>query len=102
MILLHRHDFGMAGFHRQQHPGDADEPLAQGLVFGIEIVFEQWLSGNPLKADAFLDPGADNSLLSSRWIEEQAELAGAADRSPSLDENGATHPGLDPTAFFVR
>ena len=66
MILLHRHDFGMAGFHRREYPGDEDDDLAQGLVLRVEIVFEQWLDASPLKADAFLDPGADSSLLSRR------------------------------------
>ncbi len=89
MILLHRRGFGIAGYHGRQQPGDADEALAQGLVLQVEIAFEQWLDGTPLRADAFLDPGADNSFLSRRWIEEQAEAAGTEDLTPAIDEDGA-------------
>ena len=94
MILLHRHDFGMAEYHRREYPGDADEDLAQGLVLRVDIVFEQWLDASPLKADAFLDPGADSSLLSQRWIEEQAVASQVEDRSPAIDENGAVFEGV--------
>ncbi len=94
MILLHRHDFGIAGYHRREYPEDADENLARGLVLRVEIVFEQWLGGSPLKADAFLDPGGDSSLLSQRWIEEQAEAVRAEDRSPAIDENGTVFEGV--------
>ncbi len=89
MILLHRCGFGIARYHEREQPGDADEPLAQGFVVKVEITFEQWLDGTPLSADAFLDPGADNSFLSRRWIEEQAEAAGAEDPTPAIDEEGA-------------
>jgi hypothetical protein len=94
MVLLHRHDFGMAAYHRREFPGDANEVLAQGLVLRVAIVFEQWLDASLLEADAFLDPGADSSLLSQRWIEEQAEAAQSEDRSPAIDENGAVFEGV--------
>ncbi len=48
-----------------------EESSAQGLAVDIELSFEQWLGATPLRAEAFLDPGADCSIISLRWIREQ-------------------------------
>ncbi len=90
MILLHRHAFRIAGYHREQYPDEAEESLAQGLVVDVELTFEEWLGATPLHAEAFLDPGADGSILSSRWIREQRRALGAADHSqPKLAPDGS-------------
>ncbi len=81
MILLHRHSFRIAEYHQEQYPDDAEESLAQGLVVDVELTFEEWLGATPLRAEAFLDPGADSSMLSSRWIREQRRTLSAADHS---------------------
>ncbi len=89
MILLHRHAFRIAGYHQEQFPDEAMESLAQGLVVDVELAFEEWLGTAPLRAEAFLDPGADSSMLSSRWIREQRHAAGAADHSkPKIAPDG--------------
>jgi hypothetical protein len=41
-------------------------------VIGVKLRFERWLDGRSLDADAFIDPGADETYLSLRWVGEQA------------------------------
>lgn len=88
MVILHRQRFRIARFHYQKHPGDADENLAQGLILNVEVGFEEWLADHSLPAEAFLDPGADSSFISLRWIEEQARATGSKALRPKANPNG--------------
>ncbi len=71
MILLGRHPFDVSRFHAERYPETAKSPLARGPVVRLRVSFERWLGGRPLEADAFIDPGADETILSLRWILEQ-------------------------------
>ncbi len=89
MILLHRHAFQTAGYHKQAAPQQVGESLAQGLVVDVELTFEEWLAATPLRAEAFIDPGADNSILSYRWIRDQQTAAGSEEHSkPKIAPGG--------------
>lgn len=96
MLLLHRHTFSVASYHQRVDSQQATEDLAQGLVVPVELGFESWLGGRPIQAEAFLDPGADNSMISLRWIHETANEAGApadagtAGRPPSPSAGAET------------
>lgn len=88
MLVLHRQQFRIAEYHRQQAPADADSELTQGLVVEVSLEFEKWLGGQPLQAEAFLDPGADSSTISRRWIRDQAQAVGTAAPTPWVDPDG--------------
>ena len=88
MILLHLYRFSVAAYHRRVDPEQADESLAQGLVVPVELTFEYWLNGKSSRAEAFLDPGADNTYLSLRWLSEQAEAAGSTGLMPLASPTG--------------
>lgn len=72
MILVHRQPFGVSEFHVRQRPDTAGTALARGPVVRVTPRFEQWLGGRVIEADAFVDPGADDTVLSMRWVEEHA------------------------------
>ncbi len=93
MILLHRHAFQTAGYHQQAAPQQVSESLAQGLVVDVELTFEEWLGTTPLRAEAFIDPGADNSILSYRWIREQQRAGGSEEHSK---------PKIAPSGYLVE
>ncbi len=94
MILLHRHRFSVASYHRRVNPEQAEERLAQGLVIPVELTFEFWLDARSLAAEAFLDPGADSTTISLRWIREQAELAGGSESRPMANPNGEVREAI--------
>jgi hypothetical protein len=70
MILVHRRPFSVSRFHERMHPDTAGSALASGPVLRVRLRFERWLGGEGRDADAFIDPGADETILSLRWIEE--------------------------------
>ena len=88
MLIQSDETFRVAGYHRLRAPQDASEDLAQGPIVNVEIEFEQWLGGQPLKAEAFLDIGADNTMISSRWIREQAERVSISTDTPKIGPDG--------------
>lgn len=71
MILVHRQPFSVSRFHEQLHPDTAGSALASGPVLRVQLRFERWLGGLGRVADAFIDPGADETILSLRWIQGQ-------------------------------
>lgn len=71
MILVQREPFRVSSFHHRCDPEMAVTRLARGPVIQVKLRFERWLMGKPLDADAFVDPGADETILSLRWILEQ-------------------------------
>lgn len=77
MLLLHKHAFDVASYHQRVNPEHASRSLSQGLVLSVDVIFQDWLDRRALRAEAFLDPGADHSMISIRWIHEQAEAADA-------------------------
>lgn len=66
-MIVQRQPFGVSRFFTQ-HIGQPQE-RDLGLVVPVRIQFERWLGGKLLEADAFIDSGADCTLLSHRWIE---------------------------------
>lgn len=88
MIVLHGQRFRVASYHKKINPEHADAELSQGLVLGVHLVFEDWLAGLPLQAEAFLDPGADHTLISQRWIAEQATQNVSKEPTPWISPNG--------------
>lgn len=90
MLLIHRHPFGVSRHLRRTSPAWAEQVLAQGLVLPLRLRFECWLSGRPVEADAFLDTGADTTVISLRWA---AALG---------DTTGLGKPILDPSHRFVE
>jgi hypothetical protein len=89
MILLHKHHFGVAEYHRQVAPHQARDRISQGLVIPVELIFEEWLSSEPQAAEAFLDPGADTSMLSLRWAHARAAEANTPFLKPKSTATGA-------------
>jgi hypothetical protein len=71
MILLGHHRFSVSRYHAEHYPDTARSALARGPVVRLSVKFERWLSGRRLEADAFVDPGADETILSLRWVQEQ-------------------------------
>ena len=88
MIILHSQRFGTSSYHRQTRVKQATSKLAQGLVLNVKLEFEEWLGGGLLPAEAFWDPGADRTVISLRWIEEQALLNNPPGRRPKRDPSG--------------
>ena len=74
MILVSHQPFGISDHHAGRDPDARDRPSARGPVLRVRIRFEQWMEGKSLEADAFIDPGADFTLISSRWIEGQGGI----------------------------
>ncbi len=102
MILLHRHRFGIAEYYRQAEPEQAKDALARGLVVPVELSFQLWLGGRRLRADAFLDPGADQTMISMRWISDQARAAGLAGLVPQADPRGFLVESIEVTIGGYR
>jgi hypothetical protein len=71
VILVHRHRFGVSRWHAREHPETATSAVARGPVLRLGLTFERWMGGRRLDADAFFDPGADETCLSARWVKEQ-------------------------------
>ncbi len=94
-MLVAEESFRIAGYHRRRYPEDETLDIAQGLVVTVKIEFELWLESRPLEAEAFLDPGADCTLISYRWIREQAEAASASAtrKEPKMDPDGVLVEG---------
>ena len=66
MILLRREPFRVAT--ARMFAGGAD--TAPGLVCKVSVRFENWLNGVSLRAEAFIDPGADTTLIRASWIRQ--------------------------------
>ncbi len=88
MIVRHGQRFRVAGYHRKINPEHASAELSQGLVLGVRLAFEFWLDEKPLEAEAFLDPGADHTIISRRWISDQAANNAATKPTPRIDPEG--------------
>jgi hypothetical protein len=88
MVLVRRRRFGVSSFFLDQF-GQPHEQEA-GPVLALHIQFERWLGGRPLRAEAFIDPGADCTLLSHRWLETRWKeaLPGAKLRRPVMSPRG--------------
>src|SRR5580692_308373 len=65
MLLVRRAPLDVSRFF---HESMGREPFEQerGLVVRVRVRFAEWLPGE-LAADAFVDPGADGTMLSHRW-----------------------------------
>lgn len=92
MTILARSRFRTSKYHRQIRPSATASEMAQGPILDVQLEFETWLGGQSLAAEAFLDPGADSSIVSMRWIRERA----AASRRPS------TRPKIDPAGQIIE
>ncbi len=88
MIVLHGQRYRVANYHQKINPEHAGAESSQGLVFEVRIAFEDWLGGASLQAEAFLDPGADHTVISRRWISEQATENISAEPTPWVDPEG--------------
>ncbi len=93
MILAHEHPLGVSEYHRSVDPQSAAEPNAQGLVLTVGIQFERWLDNRRIKAEAFVDPGADRTMLSMRWLQGVADREGCYTR-PLLSNRGVIREGI--------
>jgi hypothetical protein len=63
------------------------------------LTFERWLGGRRLEADAFVDPGADETILSLRWVREQGgQGSHARPRTTLPDPRAPQHYLLDERA----
>jgi hypothetical protein len=71
VILVSRRRFGISHRHALEHPEAAAWAVARGPVLRVGLTFERWLGGRRLEADAFVDPGADQTCVSMRWVQEQ-------------------------------
>jgi hypothetical protein len=80
VILLARQRFAVSAYHAEVHPDRAATEQEMGLVVRVGIRFHRWLDGREVEADAFLDPGADVTVLSLRWVASVAER-----HAPSTD-----------------
>jgi len=61
-------------------------------VMRVQVRFAEWLRGT-FEADAFVDTGADNTMLSYRWAQKCRQRAAVARREipppyPLLDGSG--------------
>ncbi|KYF55053.1 hypothetical protein BE08_36285 [Sorangium cellulosum] len=91
MILLGRHRFSVSRFHAEHYPDTADSALARGPVVRLGLRFERWLGGRRIEADAFVDPGADETILSLRWIQEQGGKGSQARPRTTLPDPRERH-----------
>jgi hypothetical protein len=100
MILVHRQPFAVSEFHVRRNPDMAGTALARGPVVRVKIRFERWLAGRSLDADAFVDPGADDTVLSLRWVEEHAGRGRhARPRASTPDPQDPAYGLLEEDAF---
>lgn len=88
MLVIQRQPFRVASYHKKIHPTHAAAELSQGLVLDVQLAFEDWLGSVVLQAEAFLDPGADHTMVSRRWIEEQATAHESLEPTPWIAPNG--------------
>jgi hypothetical protein len=88
MIVLQEQPFRVTSYHKKINPEHAGAELSQGLVLDVLLAFEDWLGGDALQAEAFLDPGADHTLISQRWIDEQAKQYRSLEPTPWIAPNG--------------
>lgn len=95
MILVRGKQFSVASYHQEISPQHAQSELAAGLVLEVQLDFQDWLAGERVNAEAFLDPGADYTLISRRWASQQAHLAGAPQLAPSCDPEGRVLEGIN-------
>ena len=65
MLLVRRASLDVSRFF---HESTGREPFEEerGLVVRLRVRFAEWLPGE-LEAGAFVDPGADGTMLSHRW-----------------------------------
>lgn len=85
MILLHRERYKVSEYHRKSSE-TADLGISEGLVVTVDVHFENWLGGRCFPAEVFIDPGADCTIISLRWIEKHAlEADRPGDRTPNID-----------------
>lgn len=73
MLLVDRRPFDLAQYHKVSNKEAAGDPSARGLVITLGVSFEDWRGGKSISADVFLDPGADRTMFSWRWLIEKAK-----------------------------
>jgi hypothetical protein len=78
MVIVQGRRLGVSRFFTELVGQPVEQEL--GLVLPARIHFERWLGGQPLEADVFVDPGADATLMSHRWIAARWSEARPADR----------------------
>lgn len=74
MILVRRRPFSISRYHVRERPSAETDPVAQGPILRVRIRFEHWFKERRLEADAFVDPGADVTSFSARWVQEQGGI----------------------------
>jgi len=100
MILVSRQSFGVSRYCAREHTEVALGENASGPVLRVRIRFDQWFKEKRLEADAFIDSGADTTLISSRWVTEQGGVKRRArPKSSVLDPERADHYLLEEEAF---
>ena len=72
MIIVHKQGFTVADYHKQVKGADLDRRSTRGLVLSVQVRFDSFRAGSPLPLQAFIDPGADFTFFSLRWIAQQA------------------------------
>jgi hypothetical protein len=68
VILVSQKRFSVSAYHTEANPDHAARDQAKGPLIRVRVRFQQWLDGKEAEADAFLDPGADMTVVSARWI----------------------------------
>src|SRR4051812_32256831 len=84
MVLVRRAPFGVSRFFRARWSDRALFEHEPGLVVRVRVRFAEWLPGS-FEADAFVDPGADCTILSYRW-------ALSCRREAAMDRNVVGRP----------
>lgn len=67
MIVLYQRPFDVSNLCARLHPDRTHDELMAGPTLGIRVRFEHWANGSELDAEAFLDPGCDQTLISMAW-----------------------------------
>ncbi len=80
MVLVSGQRLGISRWNRTVRPQDEHNKSKQGLVLSVDVTFAEWLSGERISADVFVDPGADTTIISLRWLQAQGR------RLPKIDE----------------
>jgi hypothetical protein len=75
MILINRQAYTLGDHFEQRLPALTVSPLQMrpallGPVVRVSVRFEQWERDARKQADAFIDPGADVTAFSHRWLVE--------------------------------
>lgn len=76
MILARRQPFAVSGHHGERFPERAALDREKGPLLRVQVRFQQWLEGREVEADAFIDPGADLTVVSVRWAALLADRHG--------------------------